>query len=132
MVFAAEIIKQWILSVKKNNRGMWKTKINHNIIGGVFDLNNSLFVIYGLPDAVDLANPQAMRLSIYALNRSPRKIMSRTYGGGVFEVSISQNHDFVLVNGRFDLDLINNKTKMVKSFNLLSEPDFEKQECVRK
>lgn len=97
--------------------------------GGVFDSKGAVLVVYGLPNRVDLRSPQAEYLTVYITRPRVHEIMKRTYGGGVYEVAIGVDPDFVFVSSRFGFEIINLKTMKIKSFEPLSQPQFSKQQC---
>lgn len=117
------------MAVDREREKLGTVKIDHDIVGGVFDSTDKLLIVYGLPNKVDLKNPQAQYLSIYIATPHPRFVMKRTYGGGIYEVAIGVDPNLILVVGRFGFEVINVKTKKVEIFDPLSEPKFLSQRC---
>ncbi len=76
-------------------------KIDHHLGDGAFNFDNSILVIYGLPNNVNIDYPQTTRLTIYSLKNGPRAIFSETYGSGVDAVAFSAGKKYIIVSTRF-------------------------------
>jgi hypothetical protein len=78
---------------------------------------------------VDLRSHQAEYLSIYDIRPTPRLLIKRTYGGGVYDVAVETNSDLIFVSSRFGFYIFNAKTMKIKSFDPMSEPPFSRRQC---
>ncbi|MFL9877150.1 hypothetical protein PQR63_02055 [Herbaspirillum rhizosphaerae] len=117
----------------KSDKGIEKSiKMDHNISGGLFSLDNSLLIVYGLPDKIDPTYPQVMRLSVYRIGRHQRAIMNETYGGAIYKVAFSADQRFVLVENQFGIDVLNVAKKTAKSFDPAYVAEFSMQLCEAK
>ncbi|WP_124585375.1 hypothetical protein [Burkholderia contaminans] len=104
-------------------------KINHHIDGGVFSLDGRSLVVYGMPNKIDLRDPQAQFVTVYDLNPNLRMIFRRTYGGGVYEVAIGSGKKTIFVSSRFGFSVVDIRNIKIKSYDPISEPRFSRQKC---
>jgi hypothetical protein len=115
--------------IKRGGKRLSEIKIDHDIIGGVFDSRNYLLVVYGMPNKINLRSPQAEFLSIYLLKPKTHIVMERTYGGGIYEVAVSVGANSIFVSSKYGLDIIDLESGEIKSSDPLSEPKFSKRQC---
>lgn len=120
---------RWSLAIKRTGAERRITNIDHDIIGGSFDLKNKLLAVHGIPNKIDVVNAQTEYLSIYTIKPKPQLIIKRTYGGGIYEISFDTDGNFLFVADRFGFDIINIKTRKVKNLDPASEPPFSRQRC---
>jgi hypothetical protein len=115
--------------IKHGAEKLGVVKIDHDIVGGLFDLKNNLLVVHGMPNKINQKSPQAEFLSIYRLKPRPRMVMERTYGGGIYEIAVSADDSSIFVASRYGFDIINLRSGKIESSDPLSEPKFLKQQC---
>lgn len=129
--FSARASKSGLLIVERAGKRLWARQLNHEVEGGIFNSDNSMLVLYGLPRAIDVVHPQGTRLTVFSIRSRPRELFQRTYGGGIFEIAFGNGNDegHLFLNSRFAIEIINLKTETVESFDLLSEPAFDRQVC---
>ncbi|WP_143746448.1 hypothetical protein [Caballeronia catudaia] len=121
-----------VIRVSKEGKVFAVAKSDHDIVGGVFSLDDSYLVVYGLPAKVDRRSPQAEILSIYSTHPRLHLIMKRTYGGGIYDIGFGVNQRSIFVNSRFGFEIIDFQRKKVRSFDLMSEPQFTKEFCAKR
>ncbi|WP_157381419.1 hypothetical protein [Burkholderia ubonensis] len=107
-------------------------KIDHDIDGGAFSLDDSLMIVYGVPKKISRRYPQRTILSVYRIFPHPAVIMSEVYGGGVYGASFSDSQKFVVVSSQFGIDVLDVIRKKSKSFDPTYTPDFSTQKCESK
>ncbi|WP_157259214.1 hypothetical protein [Burkholderia ubonensis] len=107
-------------------------KIDHDIDGGVFSLDDSLMIVYGVPKKISRQYPQKTILSVYRIFPRPTVIMSEVYGGGVYDASFSDSQKFIVVDNQFGIDVLDVIREKSKSFDSTYTPDFSIQKCESK
>ncbi|MCA8036884.1 hypothetical protein LGM46_28340 [Burkholderia arboris] len=127
--YSAQATGQAEMLVKRDGKEIGVVKIDHSIDGGVFSLDEKSFVVYGLPNKIDLRSPQATFLSIYILKPKLGMILKRTYGGGIYDIAIGSDRRSMLISSRFGFDVIDIKDMKIKSSDPGSEPQFSMQKC---
>lgn len=115
--------------VSHGSRPIGVARIDHQLDGGAFNLDNSMLVTYGLPNDANVDYPQTTRLTIYALKNRPRAIFNDTYGSGVDAVAFSADEKYIIVSTRFGQSIINLVKRKSKSFDVTHEFDMQLQEC---
>lgn len=118
-----------ILTLERAGKKRGSVKIDHDSVGGVFDSTSELLIVYGLAAKLDQRSPQSEILSIFVTKGKPRRLLRKTYGGGIYEVKVGYDPRFIFVASRFGFDIIDTRTMKIKSFDPLSEPDFQRQHC---
>lgn len=127
--YSAMVVGRGSILVEHAGKKIGSIRAEHGIAGGAFDSDGALLVVYGLPNKVDPRSPQAEYLTVYLTRPRLHEILKRTYGGGVYEVAIGTDPDLLFVSSRFGFEIVNIKTKKIKSFDPLSEPKFSRQQC---
>lgn len=69
------------MAVLRGGRHVGAMKIDHSIDGGVFSLDDSVLIIFGLPFAMDRRFPQVSYPSIYLIGRDVRAVGEGFMGG---------------------------------------------------
>ncbi|AJX14348.1 hypothetical protein [Burkholderia ubonensis] len=115
--------------VERAGKVVGTAKIDHDIDGGVFSLDDSLMIVYGVPKKISRQYPQRTILSVYRIFPHPAVIMSEVYGGGVYDASFSDSQKFVVVDNQFGIDVLDVIHKKSKSFDSAYNPDFSTQKC---
>ncbi|WP_157655332.1 hypothetical protein [Burkholderia ubonensis] len=118
--------------VERAGKVVGTAKIDHDIDGGVFSLDDSLMIVYGVPKKINRQYPQRTILSVYRIFPHPAVIMSEVYGGGVYGASFSDSQNFVIVDNQFGIDVLDVIHKKSKSFDPAYTPDFSTQKCESK
>lgn len=126
---SARIEKSGVLVFERDGGTTAAAKIDHDIVGGAFSVDKAMLAVYGVPNKIDAKYPQAMRLSLYALERRARRVMRRMYGAAVYEVAFDLEPSRLVVNSRFGIDVIDVKTKKVESFDASSNLQPPVQHC---
>lgn len=127
--YSAETKATTSVVVSHGFRPIGVAKIDHHLGGGAFNLDNSILVIYGLPNNVNIDYPQTTRLAIYSLKNGPRAIFSETYGSGVDAVAFSADKKYIIVSTRLGQSLVNVAKRKSKSFDANYEFNMQLQEC---
>lgn len=130
--YAAKINASGVLVIKHGPHTVNSARIDHEISGGTFSLDNSLLVVYGFPTKIDRAYPQVTHLSLYAVGEHKRALMKESYGGGVYGVAFSTGQHFVSVDNQYGVDILNVGTKTSQSFDPTYVVGFTTQQCAVK
>ena len=115
--------------VERAGKVVGGAKIDHDIEGGVFSMDDSLIVVYGLPKKISKRYPQTTSLSVYKILPHPMIILKETYGGGVYDVVFSENQEFVVVANKFGVDVLSIVDKKSTSFGVDYVPKFRTRRC---
>jgi hypothetical protein len=118
-----------ILVVRQKGKIIGSLRIEHAVNGGVFSLDNSTLIVFGVPLRVDVRAPQVTWLSIVSLKPKVSVIRKEVFGGGVYEAAFSSRKEFIVVNNQFGIEIINIKNGVSKSFDATYIPPFSMQEC---
>ncbi|WP_155836893.1 hypothetical protein [Paraburkholderia mimosarum] len=118
--------------VEHDGRNIGSAHIGHAIDGGVFSLDNSILVLFGLPKKIDSRYPQVIHLSVYLVKPKIHLIESEVYGGGVYDAAFSDDQNFIVVDNQFGVDVINLKERKAQSFDATYVPQFKTQQCGKK
>ena len=120
------------LVLRQNSREIGALRIRHQLTGGLFNLENSLLVVYGLPNQANPAHPQTTYLTLYSLDRKRprmRRLLSEVFGSRILEIGFTEDNKSVYVNTRLGHGLIDIRNKDVAWFSLSEELDVKLQEC---
>jgi len=118
-----------VVIFEKKGQEIGSAGIDHDIVGGEFNLENSLLVVYGAPKKLDLTAPQGEYLSVYSILPHPHMIMKKSFGGGIYDVAFGVGGKSIYVASRFGFEITDAKKNLWKYFDPLSEPNFERQRC---
>jgi hypothetical protein len=127
--YTARIDHSGTMLVERGKLTVKYIKIDHDISGGVFSRDDSLLIVYGLPNKIDARYPQTTRLSLYAVSMQPHAIMKEVYGGGIYGVAFSTDQRFVFVENKFGMDVLDVLNKTAKSFDSSHVLGFSTQSC---
>lgn len=105
--YTAKVDVLGTLVIQRDTRKVNLIKINHDVSGGVFSLDNSLVIVYGLPNKIDPAYPQVTHLSLCAVGEHRRALVKAVYGGDVYGVTFSTSQRFASVENQFGVDILN-------------------------
>ncbi|WP_143037262.1 hypothetical protein [Paraburkholderia tuberum] len=117
------------VTIKHDGRNIGLAKIDHAIRGGVFSLDGSMLVVFGLPTKIDANYPQVTHLSIFSVKPKMQLIEREVYGGGVYDAAFSVDKNFIVVENQFGVDVINLRKKKAQSFDAAYIPQFKTQQC---
>jgi hypothetical protein len=126
--FSAASNNHGSMIIENNGKITGKVRLDHDIDGGVFSLDDSLLVVYGLPKRVSRKYPQATRLSVYKVSPRPTLVMNEMYGGGVYDALFSDNQKFVVVENQYGVDVLDLIRRKSKSFDSTYAP-YSTQKC---
>ncbi|MDT6964454.1 hypothetical protein QTN24_23350 [Cupriavidus sp. SZY C1] len=121
-----------LLILREDSRKIATAKSKHQLDGGLFNLDNSLLVVYGLPNQVDRIHPQTTRLTVFSIEKGKprmRRIFGETFGSGILEIGFTQDNKSIYVSTRLGHGLIDIRNKDVAWFSLSEELDVKLQEC---
>ena len=127
--YTAKIDVRGTLVIKRDTRIVNSIKIDHDVLGGVFSLDNSLLIVYGAPNKIDPVYPQVTHLSLYAVGEHRRTLVKEVYGGGVYGVAFSTDQRFASVENQFGIDVLNVRAKTTQSFDPTYVVGFSTQQC---
>lgn len=125
---AADIVRGRI-TIEKDGKNVGSVNVGHAIHGGVFSLDDSMLVVFGLPKKLDVNYPQVTHLSVLSLKSKIKIIERQVYGGGVYEVVFSADKKYIVVNNQFGVDVIDVEEKKSHSFDITYLPKFDVQHC---
>ncbi|WP_133303060.1 hypothetical protein [Cupriavidus lacunae] len=128
-LYVAKVDGAGVLVIDRSSRRFVSRRMDHNVSGGVFSLDNSLLILFGAPIAIDPNVPQVTRLSIIRIKRRPLVIMRQLYGGGVYDASFSLDQNFVSVENQFGVDVLDLAHKASKMLTPGDKVGFSTQEC---
>ncbi|MGZ2747637.1 hypothetical protein [Burkholderia stagnalis] len=130
--YVAKIGDRHEMVVSRRGQRVATMKVDHHIDGGVFSLDDSVLVVFGLPFRVDPRFPQVAHLSIYFIGKNIRLIEKEVYGGGVYDAAFSKDRKSIVVNSQFGVDVIDVERRQVHTFDAAHIPKFELQKCEKK
>lgn len=128
--FTAALKTKTTVLIKSKGKPVGYAKIDHQLDGGVFSLDNSFFVAYGIPNVVDRRYPQVRKLTIYSIKKSPAIVFMDVYGGGIFSAKFSADGENLVVDHRYGTSIIDVKMRKLRNFDLSREVTVPLQECV--
>lgn len=131
-LYAAKMDGNGVLLINHGFRRFASKRIDHNLSGGVFSLDNSILIVFGSPRNVNSKGPQVTRLSIISVRRRPFVIMRQIYGGGVYDAAFSSDQNFVSVENKFGIDVLDLTHKTSKMFAPTYRVGFSTQKCLSK
>nr|WP_141661981.1 hypothetical protein [Burkholderia ambifaria] len=117
------------MAIEKDGKNFGSAKVGHAIHGGVFSLDNSMLVVFGLPNKIDVSYPQVMHLSVFSLGSKIEIIESQVYGGAVYDAAFSVDKKYIVVSNQFGVDVIDVVEKRSSSFDIAYLPKFDVQQC---
>lgn len=126
-VFSAKSVNGSIV-IKREGKIVGMSKIDHEVDGGVFSMDDSLLMVYGFPKNVSGKNPQRTILSIFKVPRATL-VGKEEYESRIYEVSFSDNQQIAVVDSRFGIDVIDLIKKKSTFYDPAYTPDFETQRC---
>ncbi|WGS46215.1 hypothetical protein LFL97_34865 [Burkholderia sp. JSH-S8] len=130
--YVAKIGDRHEMVVLRRGQRVATMKVDHHIDGGVFSLDDSVLVVFGLPFRVDPRSPQVAHLSIYFIGKNIRLVEKEMYGGGVYDAAFRKDRKSIVVNSQFGVDVIDVERRQVHTFDAAHTPKFELQKCEKK
>lgn len=130
--YVAKIGDRHEMVVSRRGQRVATMKVDHHIDGGVFSLDDSVLVVFGIPFRVDPRSPQVAHLSIYFIDKNIRLLGGGVYGGGVYDAAFSKDRKSIIVNSQFGVDVIDVERRRVHTFDAAHVPEFELQKCDKK
>lgn len=130
--YLAKINNRHEMVVERGGQRVGAMKIDHAIDGGVFSFDDSILIIFGLPNKIDVRSPQVTHLSVYSIRPRISLMEGEVYGGGVYDASFSSDQKFVVVNNQFGVDVLNIEKRKAQSFGATYVPEFKTQQCEKK
>lgn len=117
------------IEIKKDGKNVGSVNVGHAIQGGVFSLDGSMLVVFGVPKKLDVNYPQVTYLSVLLLKPKTRIIDNQVYGGSVYDAAFSVDKKYIVVNNQFGVDVIDLAEMRSHSFDIAYLPKFGIQKC---
>ncbi|MBN3731512.1 hypothetical protein [Burkholderia sp. Tr-20390] len=114
--------------IERAGKVVGKSKIDHEVDGGVFSMDDSLLMVYGFPKKISRRNPQRTLLSILRVP-SATLVRREEYGSRVYGVLFSNNRRFVVVDSRLGIDVIDLIKRKSTFYDPTYTPNFATQKC---
>jgi hypothetical protein len=118
--------------MERDGKVIGSGRIDHAVNGGVFALDDSMLILFGLPIKTDARYPQVTHLSVYRTKSKIRLVNREVYGGGVYVAAFSLDQKFIVVENQFGVDLINLEENKSQSFDVTYVPQFRTQKCEKR
>ncbi|MCA7999696.1 hypothetical protein [Burkholderia metallica] len=114
--------------IERAGKVVGAAKIDHEVEGGVFSMDDSLLIVYGFHE--DL-NRESLQRTILSILRVPRAnlVGKKEYGSRVYDVSFSDNQRVAVVDSRYGIDVIDLIKGDSKFYDPTYTPDFTTQRC---
>ncbi|MDN7929662.1 hypothetical protein QZM52_00015 [Burkholderia metallica] len=126
-VFAAKSSHGSIV-IERAGKVVGAAKIDHEVEGGVFSMDDSLLIVYGFPKDLNIESPQGTVLSFLTIPRATL-VGRKEYGSRVYDVSFSDNQRVAVVDSRYGIDVIDLIKGDSKFYDPIYIPDFATQRC---
>jgi hypothetical protein len=103
--------------------------LGHEVTGGGFSGDGAYAALYGSPLKIDLRSPQATILTIYKIKDSPKKLITASYGSGIYSAKFSKDSKFIVIDTASGLDIINIESGKHDFHDVGYESDIPLFEC---